>query len=339
MSADLTPVTIGFLPLLDAGLLMAAREEGFAAAEGLDLRLVREGSWAAVRDKLNAGLFDAAHMLAPAAVASTLGIGHLKVSLRAIAGLNLDGNAITVSNTLAARFLAAAIESELTPARSSQLIADIIAERAKDSTEPLTIGVVFGFSCHLYQVRRWLMLAGTDPEQAVRFVVIPPALMVESLALGQIDLFCAGAPWNRIAENQGVGRVLHACSSIIGDCPEKWLVMRENSLSQATVGALQRAIRKTADWCGKTANRPALARHLARPDYVGTTVEVIGQLLEGAVPTLVGQASTPWIRLDPGVVNITRAQTGLIHDMMRDAGHLRDDAAILQRIDAMVIAG
>lgn len=39
-----------------------------AAREGLDLRLMREGSWAAVRDKLNAGLFDAAHMRAPVAL-------------------------------------------------------------------------------------------------------------------------------------------------------------------------------------------------------------------------------------------------------------------------------
>ncbi len=108
MNAGLTPVTVGFVPLLDAALLVAAREEGFAAAEGLDLRLAREGSWAAVRDKLNAGLFDAAHMLAPAAIASTLGVGHLKVPLKALCGLNLDGNAITVSRELAGEMEAAA---------------------------------------------------------------------------------------------------------------------------------------------------------------------------------------------------------------------------------------
>ena len=70
----MTPVRIGFLPLSDAAVLVAAAEQGFAAAEGLALELVREVSWANVRDKLNIGLFEAAHMLAPLAVASGLGL-------------------------------------------------------------------------------------------------------------------------------------------------------------------------------------------------------------------------------------------------------------------------
>ena len=56
----MTPVRIGFLPLSDAAVLVAAAEQGFAAAEGLALELVREVSWANVRDKLNIGLFEAA---------------------------------------------------------------------------------------------------------------------------------------------------------------------------------------------------------------------------------------------------------------------------------------
>ena len=55
-----------------------AAERGFAAQEGLDLRLVRETSWANIRDRIIVGHFDAAHMLAPMAIASTLGIGHIK---------------------------------------------------------------------------------------------------------------------------------------------------------------------------------------------------------------------------------------------------------------------
>ena len=54
-----------------------AAERGFAAEEGLDLRLVRETSWANIRDRLIVGHFDAAHMLAPMTIASTLGIGHV----------------------------------------------------------------------------------------------------------------------------------------------------------------------------------------------------------------------------------------------------------------------
>ncbi len=77
------------------------RRQGFAAAEGLDVTLVREVSWSNVRDKLNIGLFDAAHLLAPVAIASSLGLGHVKVPIAAPFNLGLNGNAITVSPALA----------------------------------------------------------------------------------------------------------------------------------------------------------------------------------------------------------------------------------------------
>jgi hypothetical protein len=57
------PLHIGFIPLVDAAALIVAVDKGFAAAEGLDVTLVREVSWSNVRDKLNIGLFDAAHLI------------------------------------------------------------------------------------------------------------------------------------------------------------------------------------------------------------------------------------------------------------------------------------
>ena len=56
------PLCIGFIPLVDAAPLIVAVDKGFAAAEGLEVTLVREVSWSNVRDKLNIGLFDAAHL-------------------------------------------------------------------------------------------------------------------------------------------------------------------------------------------------------------------------------------------------------------------------------------
>jgi len=67
------PLRIGFIPLVDAAALIVAVDKGFAKAEGLDVSLVREVSWSNVRDKLNLGLFEAAHLLAPVAIASSLG--------------------------------------------------------------------------------------------------------------------------------------------------------------------------------------------------------------------------------------------------------------------------
>lgn len=65
----LEPITVGFIPLFDEAILIAARERGFSEKEGLVLGLVREISWANIRGKLAIGHFTAAHMLAPTALA------------------------------------------------------------------------------------------------------------------------------------------------------------------------------------------------------------------------------------------------------------------------------
>ena len=76
-----TRLRIGFIPLCDAAALIVAADRGFAAAEGLELDLVREVSWSNVARQAQHRHLDAAHLLAPVAIASTLGLGHVKVPL------------------------------------------------------------------------------------------------------------------------------------------------------------------------------------------------------------------------------------------------------------------
>ena len=75
-------------------------EKGFAHDEGLELTLLRETSWANIRDRLIVGHFDAAHMLGPMTVASSLGVGHVKAPMAAPCSLGLGGTAIAVSSAL-----------------------------------------------------------------------------------------------------------------------------------------------------------------------------------------------------------------------------------------------
>ena len=82
---------IGYVPLTDAALLHVAKAQHFAAARGVEIELVADTSWANIRDKLVAGHFDAAHMLAPAAIAVSLGIGQFEAPLVAPVALGLNG--------------------------------------------------------------------------------------------------------------------------------------------------------------------------------------------------------------------------------------------------------
>ncbi len=112
MTAD-HQIVAGFMPLLDSAILVAAKEKGFAAAEGIDLVLVRETSWANIRDRMAVGHFQVAHVLAPMPIASNLGLTPLAVPTIAPMALGLGGNAVTVSNALWARMVDAGRDAGL----------------------------------------------------------------------------------------------------------------------------------------------------------------------------------------------------------------------------------
>jgi len=65
----MTPIRIAFLPLTDCAILAAAKERGFAEKHGIALELVRDVSWATIRDRLVYRQVECAHLLAPLATA------------------------------------------------------------------------------------------------------------------------------------------------------------------------------------------------------------------------------------------------------------------------------
>ena len=219
-------IRVGFIPLADATALIVAVDKGFTAEEGVDVELVREVSWSNVRDKLNIGLFDAAHLLAPVAIASSLGLGHVKVPIITAFGLGLNGNAITVSPGLYAALKNAADGDIADPMVSARALARVVMDRKARGEEPLTFGMTFPYSTHNYQLRFWMAAGGVDPDQDVRLIVLPPPYMVESLANKHVDAFCVGAPWNSVAVDLGIGHILHFVSEILQRAAEKVLAVR-----------------------------------------------------------------------------------------------------------------
>lgn len=277
------PLRIGFIPLVDAAALIVAVDKGFTAAEGLEVELVREVSWSNVRDKLNIGLFDAAHLLAPVAIASSLGLGHVKVSIAAPFNLGVNGNAITVSPALHAALMAEIDGDGSDPLVTARALAQVVATRRKSGAEPLTFGMTFPFSTHNYQLRFWMAAAGVDPDEDVRLVVLPPPYMVDSLANGHVDAFCVGAPWNSIAVDLGIGQILHFVSDILVRAAEKVLAVRQVWADKhpEVVAALVRAAVKAADFIEQPANRAEAASLLAQPERIGVDAEVVLRTLDG----------------------------------------------------------
>ena len=278
-----TPLRIGFIPLVDAAALIVAVDQGFTTDEGLDVTLVREVSWSNVRDKLNIGLFDAAHLLAPVAIASSLGLAHVKVPIVAPFNLGLNGNAITVSPGLLAAIMADIDGDRFDPAATARALARVVAKRRRAGAEPLTFGMTFPFSTHNYQLRFWMAAAGVDPDEDVRLVVLPPPYMVDSLANGHVDAFCVGAPWNSIAVDRGIGHILHFVADILVRAVEKVLAVRQDwsEKNPDLLKALVRAHLRAAEFIEQPDNRAEVASILAQPDRVGVDADVIRRTLDG----------------------------------------------------------
>jgi len=276
---------IGFIPLCDAAALIVAVDRGFTAAEGLDVELVREVSWSNVRDKLNIGIFDAAHLLAPVAIASSLGLGHVKVPIIAPLALGVNGNAITVSPPLHAALAAAADGDILDPLVSARALARVAAQRKAKGEDPLTFGMTFPFSSHNYGLRFWMAAGGVNPDEDVRLVVLPPPYMVESLANKQVDAFCVGAPWNSVAVDLGIGFILHFGSEILQRATEKLLAVRSRWAHEnaETLARLVRAHRRAAAFVEDTANRDEVTAILASPNRIGVESEVVRRSLDGRI--------------------------------------------------------
>ncbi len=284
---------IGFIPLVDAAALIVAVDKGFAAEEGLAVELMREVSWSNVRDKLNIGLFDAAHLLAPFAIASSLGIGHVRVPLLAPFMLGLNGNAITVSPALYDALAAGATGDLGDPSVSARALGRVVAERRRRGAEPLTFGMTFPFSSHNYQLRFWLAAGGVDPDEDVRLVVLPPPYMVDSLASHQVDGFCVGAPWNSVAVGLGIGRIVHFGSDIVARSPEKVLAVRAAWAADRpdVLERLLRALGLAANFINDPAVVEETVALLAAPNRVGVDPDIIRGTLKGRMPTALGGTS------------------------------------------------
>jgi two-component system, oxyanion-binding sensor len=276
---------IGFIPLVDATVLLVAVDQGFAAAEGLTVELVREVSWSNVRDKLNIGLFDAAHLLSPVAIASSLGIGHVRVPLVVPFNLGINGNAITVSPRLFAMLSNAADGDLSDPKVSARALARVMGERKARGFEPLNFGMTFPFSNHNYQLRYWMAAGGVDPDEDVRLVVLPPPYMVESLASGHVDAFCVGAPWNSVAVDLGIGNILHFGCEIMTRASEKALALRESWADENpdALVALVRAMVRASEFATRADNRTSVAHIVAQ--RLDISSELVVRTLTGNLKT------------------------------------------------------
>lgn len=264
-------IDFGFVALTDAAPLIIAKERGLFAKEGLQVTLHREVSWATIRDKVAAGLFQGAHMLAPLAIAARIGAGSDPAGVIAPLALNTQSATIGVSIQLATEMQDDSIAS----------LAQAVAKRLGRGDPQLTFATVFPYSMHSYMLRYWAASAGLDPDRDIRIVTAPPTAIADRLKSGSIDGFCVGAPWGAMCEAESGARIVLDAADFWPGGPEKVMGLSESWTARepGAVRATLRALLHAAAWADAPENAGELAGLLSLANYLDAPQDLIARKL------------------------------------------------------------
>lgn len=272
-------VQCGYLPLVDSAPLIIAHELGFANDEGLDLSLVRQPSWSALRDMLALGHLDVAHMLSPMPVAMSLGLGGMPAKVDALMVMSLNGSVIGVSREIGAAMTTGGWVNTFGDPRGTA------AALFAATDQRLRIGVPFPFSMHRILLEYWLMRDPMFRADRIEIITVPPPRMADAVADGALDVFCVGEPWGSVAVQNSRAELVLPSRAIWQTAPEKVLGARHSWVqdNHNTSAKVIRAVYKAAKWLDQPANTPLATEILTRSQHLDLPDHAIDPALSGHI--------------------------------------------------------
>jgi nitrate/nitrite transport system substrate-binding protein len=279
-----TVIRVGFMPLTDCASLVMASVLGLDEKYGIKLQLSREHSWSGMRDRILRDELDAAHVLYGLVYGAEMGIGCAATPMAVLMNLSRNGQAITLSRSLA-----------------QQGVTDLptLAALMRKSGRRFTFAHTFPTGNHAMFLSYWLAAGGIDPLRDAQLVTVPPGQMAANLAAGHMDGFCAGEPWSGRAVLDGSGFTAAPSQDIWPDHPGKAL-----GASAAFVDAnphacrsLIAAVLEAGRWIDESdEHRYAAAEVMSSPAYVGADLRAIAARLQGEYENGLGRS---WNDPDP----------------------------------------
>ena len=197
-----TPVKIGYLPITDATPLLVAHHNKLFEAEGIQVEQpVMFRSWAQLIEAFLAGQVNVIHLLSPMTVWARYGS---KVPAKVVAWNHIGGSALTVAPQI-------------------NNLKDLGGKQ---------IAIPFWYSIHNVVLQHLLHSNGLNAvttktgalaNNEVRLIVLAPSDMPPALVSGQIHGYIVAEPFNALAENLHIGKILrftgdvwkqHACCMV-----------------------------------------------------------------------------------------------------------------------------
>ena len=262
-------VRIGFIPLTDCASVVMASVLGFDKKYGVKIIPTKEASWAGVRDKLVNGELDMAHVLYGLVYGVHLGTAGPKKDMAVLMSLNNNGQAISLSKTLADK-----------GAVDGPSLAKYMAANKREYTFAGTVPT----GTHAMWMHYWLAAAGINPLSGAKLITVPPPQMVANMRIGNMDGFCVGEPWNHRAIMDGVGITANTTQDIWKDHPEKVLGTTADFVKKYpnTARAVMMAVLEASRWIDASLqNKMKMAETVAEKSYINTSVDVINARILG----------------------------------------------------------
>ncbi len=269
-------IPFAYMPLVDAAPIIVAEEMGFAGAEGISLNLIPAPSWSSVRDMLAFGRVDAAHLLSPVPVAMAMGLGGVATPVSAVSVLSVNGNVLGVGKELETRLQDTGFDFGFSdPVATADALSSV-------KTGKVVFGVPFPFSMHVELMRYWCERTSIGSD-GFDIRTVPPPLMADALAAGDVDAFCVGEPWGSVAVEQGAGALLLPGTSIWAFAPEKVMAVRSEwaETEPDLLGRLMRAIWHAGRWLSNPESSGTAGEILSRKEYLDVAPELIERALTG----------------------------------------------------------
>jgi len=271
-------VKIGFIPLTDCASVVMASSLGFDKKYGIKIIPTKEASWAGVRDKLVSGELDMAHVLYGLIYGVHLGTAGPKKDMAVLMSLNNNGQAISLSKTLADK-----------GAVDGPSLAKLMAKEKRE----YTFAGTFPTGTHTMWLHYWLAASGINPLQGAKLITVPPPQMVANMRVGNMDGFCVGEPWNQRAIMDKIGVTAITTQDIWKDHPEKVLgasgEFAKNNPN--TCRAVMMAVLEASRWIDASlANKMKMAETVAQKSYINTSADAINERILGRYQNGMGKS-------------------------------------------------
>ena len=276
---------VGYIPIIDCAPVILAENLGAYERQGLEVEIRREVSWANVRDKLALGVLDASHILAPLPLAITLGIDSVTVPLVNVMTLEVNGNALTLSNALWQEIEEAAPELVGAATRRSMRM------RTRSRRSPRAPPPAGRSSCwrRCFPIRCRTTWCGSGCRRAARSRSRRAphrraAAAHRGAPVGRRDrrLLRRRAVEPAVARRSASAASRSPAPTSGKACRRRcWAPPRPcGERIPNTVKALVKALIEACLWLDDPANRAEAARVLSSPRYLNTPAEVIARTLE-----------------------------------------------------------